>query len=44
MLLKKKVFLEVSYFTRNLYETEKGTSGLSYIEELIFLENKIVWF
>ena len=40
--LKKKVLLEVSYFTRNLYETETVTSGLCYIENLIFLENNIV--
>ena len=27
-----------------MYEAETVTSGLYYIEDLIFLENKIVWF
>ena len=34
----------VSYFTRNIYETETVTSGLCYIKDLIFLENNIVLF
>ena len=38
------MFLEVSCFARNIYETETVTSGLLYIEDLIFLENNIVWF
>ena len=42
MLFKKYVLLEVSYFTRNIYEMEAVTSGLCYIEDLIFLENNIV--
>ena len=44
MLFKKYVHLEVSYFARNMCETETVTSGLCYIEYLIFLENNIVWF
>ena len=36
--------LRVVYFTRNIYETETVTSGLYYIEDLIILENYIVWF
>ena len=35
-------FLEVSYFARNIYETETVTSVLCYIEDLIFRENNIV--
>ena len=31
-----------SYFARNIYETETVTSGLCYIEDLIFLENNMV--
>ena len=27
-----------------IYETETITSGLYYVEDLIFLENDIVWF
>ena len=27
-----------------MYEAETVTSGFYYIEDLIFLENKIVWF
>ena len=42
MLFKKQVLLEVSYFARNIYEREAVTSGLCYIENLIFLENNIV--
>ena len=38
------MFLEVSCFARNIYEIETVTSGLCYIEDLIFLENNIVWF
>ena len=38
------MFLEVSCFARNIYETETVTSGLFYTEDLIFLENNIVWF
>ena len=34
--------LEVSYFARNIYETETVTSGLCYIKDLLFLENCIV--
>ena len=40
--LKKQVLLKVSYLARNIYETETVTSGLSYIKDLIFLENNIV--
>ena len=36
--------MEVSYFARNIYETEAVTLGLCSIEDLIFLENNIVWF
>ena len=42
MLFKKQVLLEVSYFARNIYEREAVTSGLCYIENLIFFENNIV--
>ena len=42
MLFEKKVLLEVSYFARNIYETEIVTSVLCYIEDLIFHENNIV--
>ena len=38
------LLLEVSYFARNIYETETVTSGLCYIEDSISLENLIVWF
>ena len=31
MPFKKQVILEVSYFTRNIYETETVTSGICYI-------------
>ena len=41
MLFKKQVLLELSYFTRNIYETEAVTSGLYYIDDISFLENKI---
>ena len=34
--------VKVDYFARNIYETETVTSGLCYIEELIFLENNVV--
>ena len=46
MLFKKQVLLEYnrSYFARNIYETETVTLGLCSIEDLIFLENNIVWF
>ena len=44
MIFKKYFLLKVSYFARNIYETETVTSGLSHIEDLIFLENSIVWF
>ena len=40
--LKKKVILELSYFTRDIYQTWTVTSGSSYIEDLNFLGNKIV--
>ena len=42
MLFKKYVLLELSYFARNIYETEILTSGLYYIENLIFHKNEIV--
>ena len=42
ILFKKLVLLDLSYFARNVYETETVTSGLCYIEDLIFLENKVV--
>ena len=32
------ILLEVSYFARNIYETETVTSGLCYTEYLIFLK------
>ena len=34
--------LAVTYFARKINETETVTSGLCYIEDLIFLENSIV--
>ena len=34
--------LEVSSFAKNIYEIETVTSGLCYIEDLIFLENNLV--
>ena len=37
-----KIGLERSYFARNIYETETVTSGLCYIEDLIFLEGNMV--
>ena len=40
--LKNRSFLEVSYFARNIHETETVTSRLCHIEDLIFLENDIV--
>ena len=36
--------LAVSYFARKIYEAETVTSGLCYIEDLIFLQNNIVRF
>ena len=33
--------MEVSYFARNIYETESVTSGLCYIEDLIFFETAL---
>ena len=36
--------MEISYFARNIYGTETITLELGYIENLIFLENNIVWF
>ena len=42
MLFKKEVLLEVSYFAKNAYEIEAVTSGLRYMEDLIFLKNNIV--
>ena len=33
---------KIGPFARNIYETETITLGLSYIEDLIFLENNIV--
>ena len=36
--------MKVSHFTRNIYQTETVTSGLCYTEDLIYLENNIVWF
>ena len=44
MLFRKRVLLEVSYFARNKYEIKTVTLGLRYIEDLIFLENDIIWF
>ena len=44
MLFKGKVFLEVSYLARKIYEMETVPLGLCYIEGLIFLENNVVWF
>ena len=44
MLTKKYALLEVNHFARNIYEMETATSGLCYIEDLIFLENNIVCF
>ena len=41
-ILRLQVPLEVSYFARNIYETETVTSGLCYIKSLIFLENKVI--
>ena len=32
----------VTYFARRINETETLTSGLCYIEDLIFLKNSIV--
>ena len=36
--------LKVSFFARNIYETETVISGLCCIKDLIFFENNIVWF
>ena len=36
--------MDVCSFTRNVYETETITSGLCYVEDLVFLKNNIVWF
>ena len=36
--------MKVSYFARNIYETETVTSALCYIKDLICLNNNIVWF
>ena len=33
--------MEVSCFARNIYETESETSGLCYIEDLIFFETAL---
>ena len=44
MFFKKKILLEISYFARNIYEVEAVTSGLCYIEDLIFLEDNVVSF
>ena len=45
MLFKSSnALLEVSYFAKNIFETETVTSELCYIEDLIFLQNNIVWF
>ena len=44
VLYKIQVLLEVSYFARNMYEKKPVISELFYIEDLIFLENNIVWF
>ena len=41
---EKCVLLEVSYFIRNIHEAETVTSGLYYMEDLIFLKNNVVWF
>ena len=41
LLFEKQILSEVSYFARNMYETQIVTSGICYIEDLIFLENKI---
>ena len=42
LLFKKYVLLEVSYFARNIY-VERVTSGLRYIEYLIFIWNNTFW-
>ena len=44
MLFKKQVLLEVSYFARNIYDTETVTLVLCLLTNswLIFLENNIV--
>ena len=34
--------LKVSFFARNIHETETVTSGLCCIKDLIFFENNIV--
>ena len=36
--------MEISYFARNINETETITSGLWYIKDLIFFENNIARF
>ena len=43
-VLDLSLLSEVTYSARNIYETETVTAGLCYIEDLIFLENYIVWF
>ena len=42
MFFNKQDLLEVSYFAKNMYETETATAGLCCIEDLIFFENNIV--
>ena len=42
--LKNRSSWKVSHFTKNIYKMETVTSGLCYIEDLIFLENNIVRF
>ena len=41
--LKNRPSWKVSQFAKNIYKMETVTSGLCYIEDLIFLENNIVW-
>ena len=41
MLFKSLAISEVRCFARNIYKAETVTSGLCYIEGLIFLENNI---
>ena len=41
--LKNRSSWKVSHFAKNVYKMETVTSGLCYIEDLIFLENNIVW-
>ena len=42
--VKKHVHLEISYSARSIHKIERVTSGLCYLEDLIFLENDIVSF